>query len=78
VLFELAERAGIGSERRPVSEAELRSADEVIIASAGGGIRAVAKLDGKPVGTGAPGPVYRKVYEGFKATRQEFSTALPA
>jgi D-alanine transaminase len=78
VLFELAERAGIGSERRAVSEAELRSADEIVIASAGGGIRAVTKLDGKPVGAGAPGPVFRKIYEGFKATRQEFSTRLPA
>jgi D-alanine transaminase len=78
VLFELAERAGIGSERRAVSEAELRSADEIVIASAGGGIRAVTKLDGKPVGAGAPGPVFRRIYEGFKATRQEFSTRLPA
>jgi D-alanine transaminase len=78
VLFELAERAGIGSERRPVSEAELRTADELIIASAGGGIRAVAKLDGRQVGAGTPGPVFQKIYEGFKATRQEFSTVLPA
>jgi D-alanine transaminase len=78
VLFEIAERAGIGSERRPVSEAELRSADEVIIASAGGGIRAVTTLDGHAVGTGAPGPVFRKIHHGFKATREEFSTVLPA
>ena len=78
VLFELAERAGIGSERRPVGETELRAADEVIIASAGGGIRAVTTLDGSQVGTGAPGPAFRSIYAGFKATRQEFSTLLPA
>ena len=68
VLFELAEREGIASERRPVAEAELRSADEMLIASAGGGIRAVTTLDGRPVGGGAPGPVFRKIYEAFMAT----------
>ena len=78
VLFELAARAGVASERRPVAEAELRGADEILIASAGGGIRAVTSLDGKLVGDGKPGPVFRAIYAGFRATMQEFSTALPA
>ncbi len=77
VLFELATRAGIASERRPVSEQELRGADEILIASAGGGIRAVSKLDGRPVGSGEPGPVFRQIREGFLATLSEFSTELP-
>ena len=78
VIFELAEREGIPSERRGVSGGELRTADEILIASAGGGIRAVTSLDGRPVGAGNPGPVYRQVYAAFKATQQEFSTVLPA
>ncbi|HEY5559341.1 MAG TPA: aminotransferase class IV [Steroidobacteraceae bacterium] len=78
VLFELAARSGIPSERRPVAEAELRAADEILIASAGGGIRAVTLLDGAPVGDGMPGPVFRKIHAGFRATIQEFSTLLPA
>ena len=78
VIFELAAREGIASERRPVREAELRDADEVLIASAGGGIRAVTTLDGRPVGAGKPGPVYRRIYAAFKATQREFSTELPA
>ena len=61
VILELAGREGIPSERRPVTEGELRSADELLIASAGGGIRAISTLDGRPVGSGAPGPVYRKI-----------------
>jgi D-alanine transaminase len=77
VIFELAEREGIPSERRAVTEAELRGADEILIASAGGGIRAIATLDGEPVGGGAPGPVYRRIYAAFKATQREFSTELP-
>ena len=78
VIFELAAREGIASERRPVGEVEVRAADELIIASAGGGIRAISTLDGRPVGSGAPGPVYRRIYAGFRATQQEFSTAMPA
>jgi D-alanine transaminase len=78
VIFELAAREGIPSERRAVPEAELRVADEILIASAGGGIRAVTALDGMPVGAGAPGPVYRKIYAAFKATQGEFSSGLPA
>jgi D-alanine transaminase len=78
VIFELAERADIPSERRPVAVAELDSADELLIASAGGGIRAITTLDGAPVGSGTPGPVYRQIYAAFKATQREFSTELPA
>jgi D-alanine transaminase len=78
VIIELAAREGIASERRLVTEAELRAADEVLIASAGGGIRAVTTLDGRPVGGGVPGPVYRRIYAAFKATQREFSTELPA
>jgi D-alanine transaminase len=78
VIFELAGREGIALERRPVTEAEVRGADELIIASAGAGIRAVTKLDGKPVGAGTPGPVFRRIYAAYKATQREFSTELPA
>ena len=77
VIFELAARESIPSERRQVLEAELRDADEILIASAGGGIRAVTTLDGRPVGAGKPGPVYRRIYAAFKATQREFSTVLP-
>jgi D-alanine transaminase len=78
VLFDLAARDNIASERRPVSEAELRGAEELILASAGGGIRAVTALDGVAVGSGRPGPLFRRLYDGFLATRAEFSTELPA
>jgi D-alanine transaminase len=78
VIFELAEREGIPSERRAVTETELRAADELLIASAGGGILAVVTLDGRPVGAGRPGPVFRRIFAAFRATQREFSTELPA
>ena len=78
VLLDLAVREGIVSERRPVSEAELRGADEIMLASAGGGVRAVTALDGRPVGSGRPGPMFRRLHAAFLTTMTEFSTELPA
>ncbi len=77
VLIELAERAGIPFQHRPISEAELRQADEVLIASSGGGVRPVTTLDAKPVGNGRPGPVFASLYRWMNDTRQEFSVELP-
>ena len=78
VLFELAERERIRADRSPVTETMLRTADEVLIASATGGIRPVTRIDGKPVAGGAPGPVFRRIFATFRATQREFSTELPA
>ena len=50
----------------------------VLRSPAGGGIRAVTTLDGRAVADGRPGPVFRAIHAGFRATMQEFSTTLPA
>jgi D-alanine transaminase len=42
---------------------ELRGADEVLIASAGRGVLPVTSIDGRAIGTGAPGPVWRLTYD---------------
>ncbi len=42
---------------RPIEAAELFSADEIILTNSLG-LRAVASVDGAPVGTGDPGPVF--------------------
>ena len=74
VLEELALRCGIPWSEGDVEEDELRRAPELMLASAGGGLRAVTQLDGRPVGSGRPGPVFRKLCEAWLATREEFST----
>jgi D-alanine transaminase len=56
---------------RPVTEGELRSAGEVWITSSSREVLAITTLDGKPVNTGKPGPVFARVhalYQQFKAT----------
>ena len=53
-------------EVRPVPEAQLRSADEVWLTSSTKEVLAVTQLDGKPVGTGKPGPLFRRMHALFQ------------
>jgi D-alanine transaminase len=74
VLVELARRCGLASEERRVTEGELRGAEEIILGSAGGGLRAVTSLDGRTVGDGRPGPVFSALYRAWIASLAEFCT----
>ena len=50
-------------------ELELRAADEIMLTSSTKEVLAVTTLDGKPVGNGSPGPVFRelhRLYQEFK------------
>jgi D-alanine transaminase len=77
VVLELAAKAGMPVEVRPVSEAELRSADELWLTSATREVLAVNSLDGKPVGGGAPGPVFRRMYALFRDFKKELAGGAP-
>jgi D-alanine transaminase len=74
VLFEIAPRCGIECRQEAVPEAALRGSGEVLLASAGGGLRSVVALDGRPVGDGRPGPAFRRLYRCWWESRREFST----
>ena len=69
-VAELAGEAGIPFEARDVSEAEVRAADEIWLASSTREVLAISTLDGRPVGTGRPGPVFRRIHAAFVADRQ--------
>lgn len=69
VVLELAAAHGIPAELRAISEAELRSADELWMTSSTKEIMPIVKLDGMPVGAGVPGPLARQMdalYQDFK------------
>jgi D-alanine transaminase len=71
VVLELAAAEGMDCVIRPISEAELRSADEIWITSSTKEVLAVTRLDGQPVGSGQPGPLFRRMhahYQTFKHT----------
>lgn len=74
VVEELAQRAGIPYRSTPVSEAELRNADEIWLSAATRETVPVTQLDGKPVGTGKPGPVWRRMHEAFQQYKHELAS----
>ncbi|CAN5296097.1 D-amino acid aminotransferase [soil metagenome] len=69
LLGELAAAAKIPFEARPVERSELFNCDELMISGAGREVMPVTKLDGKPVGDGKPGPVFRALYAGYQAAK---------
>lgn len=66
VVVEIAQATKIPLEFRDVSEAEVRAADELWLTSSSKEILAVVTLDGKPVGEGRPGALFRKAYAGYQ------------
>jgi D-alanine transaminase len=77
LLRELCEESGIAFNLRPVSEADVRAADEVLLSSASKEVIAVTRLDGEQVGHGAlrgrPGPVYARLHEAYQRAIQSQS-----
>jgi len=71
VVLELAVHHGAAHEVRPVSEAELRRADELWLTSSTKEVLAITTLDGKPVGDGKVGPVTRQMHAWYVAFRDE-------
>ena len=64
---ELCERAGIPFEVRCLSRDEVAGADELMLTSATREILPIVSLDGRPVGSGRPGPVYARLRAGYDA-----------
>jgi branched-chain amino acid aminotransferase len=77
-LIELAAEAGDPVQEGRLSADELRRAAEVAITSTAGGIMPVALVDGRPVGSGAPGPRTISLRERYWARHQvpRFSTPV--
>ncbi len=65
VILRLAAGNGLRLEERDIPAAELDAADEIWIASTTKEITPVTRLNGKPVGTGAPGMVWRRMFALF-------------
>ncbi len=77
LLAELCEEMGIAYNLRPISEADVHAADEVLLSSATKEVLPVTRLDGELVGHGAlrgkPGPVYGRLYEAYQRAKAEQS-----
>jgi D-alanine transaminase len=77
LLRELCEECGIAYNLRPIPEADVRTADEVLLSSATKEVLPVTRIDGQPVGHGAlrgkPGPVYARLYEAYQPAKHAMS-----
>ncbi len=73
LLRELCEEEGIAYNLRPIPEADVRSADELLLSSATKEVLAVTQLDGEAVGHGAlrgkVGPVYARLFEAYQRAK---------
>ena len=76
VVLELAEANGVALDVRSISETEVREADEVWISSSSREVLPVTRLDGKPVGSGQPGPVFKHVYQLYQDYKAQVMRAV--
>ena len=75
VVTELASANNLPLEFREVTEAEVRSADEIWVTSSSKEVLAIVELDGKRVGEGKPGPVFRRMYQLYQDFKQKVMRA---
>ena len=73
LLQELCDEIGIKLEFHPISEWELRCADEILLTSATKEVLSVTTLDGKAVGPGKPGPVATALYSAYQEAKKSQS-----
>ena len=73
LMIELAGKNKLPLEIRRVSRKEVKNADELWIMSSTKEVVPIVALDGKPIGTGQPGPVFEQMLKLF----QEYKRTLP-
>ena len=69
VILEIAAANGIPHEVRKIAVTEVVAADELLLTSSTKEVLAITQLDGKPVGSGKPGPMFARLhslYQDFK------------
>ncbi len=75
LFAELCADIGIAYNLRPIAEADVLTADEVLLSSATKEVLPVTRIDGDAVGHGAlrgkPGPVYARLFEAYQRAKAE-------
>jgi D-alanine transaminase len=75
VVLELAAACKIPTELRAITEPEVRTADELWVTSSTKEVLAVVSLDGKPVGSGKPGALFRTIHGAFQEFKRKIMRA---
>ncbi len=77
VVTELADLLSMRNVSGAVPESVLRGADEIWLAFSTRGVLAVTKLDGAMVGSGRPGPLFRRLSTAFANYIRELAKTPP-
>ena len=75
VVVELAQAAELPLQFRDLTEAEVRAADELWVTSSSKEVLAIVTLDGKRIGEGRPGPMFRRMYGLYQEFKQKVMRA---
>jgi D-alanine transaminase len=75
LMQELCEAEGVPFEARPIARDEVTSADELMLSSATKEVMPITRLDSKPVGTGVPGPVFRRLHAAYQRAKSASAEA---
>lgn len=75
VILELAAEQRLAHRAARIPAAQLHAAEEIWLASSTRELYAVSELDGHQVGRGAPGPIWRQVYDLFQRHKRELAAA---
>jgi D-alanine transaminase len=77
LVQQLAREGAVKLEVRQVTEAEVRSADEIWLSSSTKEVLAVTTLDGKPVGSGKPGAAFKRMHALYQDHKAALAKARP-
>ncbi len=70
IILEIARKNNIPCSEQAISEAELTKASEIWITSSTREIIPIVELDGKKIGTGKPGPMWKTFFKLFQTHKQ--------
>jgi len=66
-ILELAREAGYGAQEMPLNRYDIYTADEAFLTGTAAELIAIAKLDGRTIGSGTQGPIVKDLTARFRA-----------
>jgi len=70
LIERICEEAGIPFSLRRIAREEVLRADELLLSSASKEVLPVVTLDGQPIGTGRPGPIFQAIDAGYRRAKE--------
>jgi D-alanine transaminase len=78
VVLEIAAAERIPHAVRRITVAEVFSADELLLTSSTKEVLAITHLNGEPVGTGKPGPMFARLHQLYQDFKRDVMRATPS